>query len=141
MVSGPAPAQSAESAATGAPAPSPGLAVAGTPATPDLAAAQPQQGGGGGGRPGWQLGVIIAAVLAGLILAVCVVLVPYLMVSSCCCCKHKMSYFCQDTEEFSFHSSVQCFSWRSLHKRCKGCGITRSRRRIIQASLNTMSAL
>ena len=54
--------------------------MAGTPASPDLAAAQPQQASGGGGRPGWQLGVIIAAVLAGLILAACVVLVPYIMV-------------------------------------------------------------
>ena len=80
MVSGSAPAPSAGSAATGAPAPSPDLAVAGAPASPDLAAAQPQQAGGGGGRPGWQLGVIVAAVLAGLVLAICVVFVPYIMV-------------------------------------------------------------
>ena len=143
MVSGPAPAPSAESAARGAPAPSLALAVAGTPALPDLAGAQPQQaggGGGGGGRPGWQLGVIIAAVLAGLILAVCVVLVPYLMVSSCCCCKHKMSLM-SGRREILFTFSIQRGSWLSVHKRCKGDGITRRSRSICTRMSLEMNAL
>ena len=44
------------------------------------AAAPPPPNQGGGGRPGWQIAVIVIAVVVGVFLAVNAVLIPYVLV-------------------------------------------------------------
>ena len=55
-----------------------------SPAPVSSASAQPQSSGAGsgGGRPGWQIAVIVVAVVVGVFLAANAVLIPYLLVSS-----------------------------------------------------------
>ncbi len=55
-----------------------------SPAPVSSASAQPQSSGAGsgGGRPGWQIAVIVVAVIVGVFLAANAVLIPYLLVSS-----------------------------------------------------------
>ena len=54
-----------------------------SPAPVSSASAQPQSSGAGsgGGRPGWQIAVIVVAVIVGVFLAANAVLIPYLLVS------------------------------------------------------------
>lgn len=56
-------------------------AVVPSPA-PNQAQPQSAQAGSGGGRPGWQIAVIVVAVVVGVFLAVNAVLLPYCLVSS-----------------------------------------------------------
>ena len=71
MQSGQSPAPPAQAQQSGAAVPSP---------APNQGSPQSAQAGSGG-RPGWQIAVIVIAVVVGVFLAVNAVLIPYVLVS------------------------------------------------------------